>query len=250
IWMMELNRGVASRMTLSSSVELFPVWSPDGSRIAFGSSRGLGRADLYQRPSTGSGVAEPLLESDARKIPSDWSRDGRFLLYGVSGAGTKSELWAIPLLGDRKPFPVVQVPSNVSDGSFSPDGRWIVYVSDESGRQEVYAESFPTSAAKWRISTEGGFQPRWRRDGKEMYYLAPDGRLMVAAVTAGSTLDVASPRPLFRSETAAMDAASGDSIQYAVTSDGQRFLLSSLVHNPTAQPITIVLDWTADLKKR
>ena len=256
IWLLELNRGVASRMTPSSSVEIFPVWSPDGSRIAFGSSPGLGRADIYQRSSAGVGVAEPLLESEQRKIPNDWSRDGKFLLYGVSNAlwgasrgFPKTELWALPLAGDHKPFAVVQMPFNVSEGSFSPDGRWIVYVSDESGRKEVYAQNFPTSAAKWRISTEGGIQPRWRRDGKEIFYLAPDGHLMAAAVNADSTLDVAVSRPLFKTEAAGMDA-SGEAIQYAVASDGRRFLFSTPVKTATASPITVVLDWTADLKKR
>ncbi len=249
IWLMELSRGVASRITLSSSAEVFPVWSPDGSRIAFGSSRGMGGADLYQRPSTGSGVVEPLLESEGRKIPNDWSRDGKFLLYGFSRQNAKGELWAISLLGDRRPFPVVQLPSNVSQGSFSPDGRWVAYVSDESGRQEVYAQNFPVFAEKWRISTEGGFQPRWRRDGKEIFYLAPDGRIMAAGVGGNSSLDVASPRPLFKTEVVGIDSVE-ESRQYAVTSDGQRFLLSSPVQNLTAQPISVVLDWTADLKKR
>ena len=259
IWLMELDRGVASRFTLSSSVEIFPVWSPDGSRIAFGSSPGLGRADLYQRPANGVGKAEPLLESETRKTPNDWSRDGKFLLYGVSGALwspgekglPKTELWALPLAGEgeRKPFPVVKMPFNASAGSFSPNSRWIAYVSDESGKLDVYAQSFPAPAAKFRISTEGGVQPRWRRDGKEIFYLAPDGRLMAAAVKGESTLEVAAPSPLFKTETALMDD-SVEAIQYAVASDGRRFLFSTPVQSATSQPITVVLDWSADLKKR
>ncbi len=259
IWLMELDRGVASRMTLTSSAELFPVWSPDGSRIAFGSSPGMGRAELYQRPSSGAGAAEPLLLSEARKVPNDWSRDGKFLLFGSSrplygvGADSKSELWALPLVGGHTPFSVVQIPPfNVTHGSFSPDVRWIVYVSDESGRQEVYVQSFPEPSVKRRISTDGGFQPRWRRDGKEIFYLAPDGQLVSAAVTtgtAGSTLDVARPTPLFRTDAAAMEG-SGDSMQYAVSGDGQRFLLSTPLQNLSAQPVTVVLGWNADLQKR
>jgi Tol biopolymer transport system component len=256
IWLMELDRGVVSRFSLSSSVEIFPVWSPDGSRIAFGSSPGLGRADLYQRAANGVGAAEPLLESEARKTPDDWSRDGKFLLYRVSGALwqakglPKSELWALPLAGgERKPFPVVKTPFNASEGSFSPDSRWIAYVSDESGRQDVYAQSFPAPAAKFRISTDGGVQPRWRRDGREIFYLAPDGRLMAAAVKGESTLEVASPSALFKTETSLLDD-SVEAIQYAVASDGRRFLFSTPVPAATAQPITVVLDWSADLKKR
>jgi Tol biopolymer transport system component/predicted Ser/Thr protein kinase len=259
IWLMELDRGVSSRLTLPTSAELFPVWSPDGSRIAFGRSPGMGRADLYARPSTGAGDAEPLLSNTSRKVPTDWSRDGRFLLYGnsgplygVGGGDSNSELWSLPLFGDRKPFPVVQVPYNVTQGAFSPDGRWVAYSSEESGRQEVYVQSFPTAVVKRRISADGGFQPRWRGDGKEIFFLAPDGRLLAAAVTAataGSSFDVSSPVALFRPETAAMDA-SGEAMQYAVSSDGRRFLFSSPVQDLKAQPITVVLDWTADLKKR
>ena len=260
IWLMELDRGVSSRLTLPASAELFPVWSPDGSRIAFARSPGMGRAEIYVRPSTGAGAAEPLLLSTSRKIPLDWSRDGRFLLYGnsgplygVSGGGEpNSELWVLPFSGDRKPFPVVRVPFNVAQGGFSPDGRWITYASEESGRQEVYVQSFPAGAVKRRISADGGFQPRWRGDGKEIFFLAPDGRLLAAAVAAsatGGSLDVSSPVALFRPETAAMDA-SGEAMQYAVSSDGRRFLFSSPVQDLKSQPVTVVLDWTADLKKR
>jgi Tol biopolymer transport system component len=260
IWLMDLARGVASKFSLSS-VELFPVWSPDGSRIAFGSSPGFGRADLYQRSSTGVGSAEPVLESDARKTPNDWSRDGKFLLYGSSGplwgpsakGLPKTELWALPIAGEgeRKPFPVVKMPFNVSAGSFSPDVRWVVYVSDESGRPEIYAQSFPAPTAKLRISTEGGVQPRWRRDGKEIFYLASDGHLMAAPVVSQgeSSLEVGAPAPLFKADNAVMDG-SGEALQYAVASDGRRFLFSTSVPNTSLQPVTVVVDWIADLKKR
>ncbi|MGH9400340.1 MAG: hypothetical protein ACRD00_08215, partial [Thermoanaerobaculia bacterium] len=119
---------------------------------------------------------------------------------------------------------------------------------DESGRQEVYVQTFPVSAAKWRISPDGGSQPRWRRDGKEIFYLTPDGRLMAAAVTAGSTFAAASPRLLFQTETTNLDVSGAASL-YAVASDGQRFLVNAPVGGPAAQPITVVLDWTADLKR-
>ncbi|MGH9315540.1 MAG: protein kinase domain-containing protein, partial [Thermoanaerobaculia bacterium] len=171
IWLMELAHGVASRLTLPPSLEVRPVWSPNGGRIAYVANQGAGRFDLYQRPSSGAGIAESLLKSDLTKDPTDWSRDGRFLIYETSGSGRKIQLWVLPLFGDRKPVPILQTPFNESQGAFSPDGRFFAYVSDESGRQEVYVQTFPVSAAKWRISPDGGSQPRWRRDGKEIFYL-------------------------------------------------------------------------------
>ncbi|HEV2064056.1 MAG TPA: protein kinase [Thermoanaerobaculia bacterium] len=248
IWLMELARGIASRMTLGGASEIAPVWSPDGSRIAFSSPQGTAGADLYQRPTSGAGNAEPLLTSDRTKTPTDWSRDGRFLLFEARGAVTGTDLWVLPLIGDRKPSPVLQMPFNESQGSFSPDGRWIAYVSDESSRPEVYVQPFPVTAAKWRISTDGGSQPRWRGDGKEIFYLAPEGRLMAVAVTAGSAFEAAGTEALFRTGTAFADAG-GESIQYAAASNGQRFLINVPVGGTSAQPITVVIDWTADLKK-
>ncbi len=130
---------------------------------------------------------------------------------------------------------------------FSADGRWIAYVSDESGQQEVYVQSFPASASKWRISPDGGSQPRWRQDGREILYLTADGRLMAAGVSSGVGFEAASPTPLFRTEAMNQDVA-GTAIQYAVTSDGQRFLVSSPVASQRGEPLTVVLNWTADLK--
>ena len=251
MWLIELNRGVTSRLSLGPRQETSPIWSPNGSRIAFASSeRGfsLDSSDLYQRPSSGAGDEELLFKSDALKVPSDWSLDGRLLLYETIGPRTKRDLWVLPLSGDRKPTPVLQMPFNESFGSFSPDGRWIVYVSDESGRPEVYVQAFPISTGKWQISKDGGSQPRWRRDGKEIFYLAPDSRLMAVAVTAGSTFEADSPKPLFEAGVAPT-GVSNERHQYCVTSDGQRFLLTRPVERRTAQPITVVLNWTADLKK-
>lgn len=249
IWLMELSRGVTTRLTIPPAVDLLAVWSPDGTRLAYATTRDAGVADLYTRPASGDGTPELLLKSSLRQVPSDWSRDGRFLLYDVGGPRAKSEIWILPLSGDRTPTPLLRVPFNVSQGSFSPDGHWFAYVSDESGRQEVYVQTNPVSAAKWRISTEGGAQPEWGRDGKEIFYIAPDGRLMSVEVSFGSTLVAASPRALFRTEQAIMDVT-GETFQYSVSSDSQRFVVYAPVQGPPSQPITVVVDWMADLKKR
>jgi Tol biopolymer transport system component len=240
---------VSTRLSAASSAELSPVWSPDGSRIAFATSRGWGSTDLFQTLSSGAGRSEALLKSEHRELPTDWSQDGQFLLYEMIGKNSKSEIWVLPLVGERQPAPVLQAPFNESQGVFSPDGRWIAYVSDESGRQEVYVQTFPASAAKWRISPDGGAQPRWRRDGREIFYLTADGRLMAVGLASGTGFEAASPTPLFRTEAMNLDVA-GTAIQYAVASDGQRFLVSSPVEGQKGEPITVVLNWTADLKTR
>ncbi len=234
LWQTELTRGVASRLTLGDKMAWSPVWSPEGSRIAFASNSIGAAPDLYEKPSSGVGKEEPLFHSDVSKFPVDWSADGRFLLFESRDPGSKSKLWILPLSGDRKPFPLLQTPFNEYLGAFSPDGHWIAYVSDESGRPEVYVQTFPISTAKWRVSTNGGTQPRWRRGGKEIFYLAPDSRIMAVSVA------------LFE-----IGATPGIGLrhQYCVTSDGERFLVIRAAEPQETPPITVVLNWMEDLKK-
>src|SRR6266542_912997 len=220
-WQVDLTRGVPSRLTAGDRDTSSPVWSPDGNRIAFASNpTGMGGVggDLYQKPSSGVGNEEQLFHSDAWKVPVDWSADGKFLLFESRDPGSKTKLWVLPFSGDRKPFPLLQTPFTESLGAFSSDGRWIAYVSDESGRPELYVQTFPVSTAKWRVSTAGGTQPRWRRDGKEIFYLAPDSRLMAVAVTTGSSFEAGIPTALFE-----IGSAPGVGLRhrYAVTSDGE-----------------------------
>ena len=175
LWTLDLGRGVLSRLRSDAAADGTPVWSPDGSRIAFNSNR-KGVFDLYQKPATGAGSEDLLLATPQNKAPVDWSPDGRFVLYRSPGPMTGFDLWALPLDGDRKPFPVVQTTFEERDGQFSPDGKWIAYQSNESGRVEIYVQPFPGTGRKERISTSGGTQVRWRRDGKELFYIALDGR--------------------------------------------------------------------------
>ena len=246
LWRADLARGVSTKLTLGDTPEWSAVWSPDGDRIAFASGSVGSPTDLYEKPSSGAGTEKELLRSSAAKFPSDWSQDGHFLLFEVRDPRAKAKLWALPLSGDRKPFPLLQTPFNETSGVFSPDGRWVAYVSDDSGRPEVYVQTFPVSTAKWRVSTNGGSQPRWRGDGKEIFYVASDHRLMAVAVKAGSSFEAGIPTALFEIGT---PLGTGFRHQYDVTHDGERFFVVRAAEPQESQPITVVLNWTADLKK-
>jgi Tol biopolymer transport system component len=247
IWIYDLARGLPTRFTFDPAIERFPVWSPDGSRIVFSSWR-KGHLDLYQKASNGAGGEELVLESNNEKTPDSWSPDGRFLVYTALDPATLSDLWILPLDGERKPFAFLKTPFSESGGQFSPDGRWIAYVSTESGRPEVYIAPFtggPSAAGgRWQITKDGGFQPRWRRDGKEIFFLY-GGRMWAAEVNGkGSTFEVGAVQSLFDFRAAAAPGSA-----YEVSADGQRFLVNMLSGVPAASPLTLVTNWTADLKR-
>jgi len=245
IWVMDMAQDALSRLTFESVLDAYPVWSPDGQRIAYGSNRrGMG-AELYVKPASGAGPEEPLPGTLRNMAPMDWSLDGRFLLYRTEGAETGYDLWALPMNGDRKPFPVVETNVDERDGQFSPDGRWIAYESNESGRFEIYVQSFPAGSGKWQISNAGGAQVRWRRDGRELFYVALDGRLMAVSFRTGAdgrTVESGIPVQLFSTRIPGGAMQGGFRQQYVVSRDGQRFLINSLI--PTAvAPITLLLNW-------
>ena len=198
VWLMDLQRRITSRFTFQPPNNNVPLWSPDGRTVAFASMRN-GALDVYQRPSNASGPDEPLLKLGAAPIvyPSDWSADGRFLAYYRTDPKTQLDLWILPLFGDRKPFPLLHTEFNESQGQFSPDGRWMAYVSDQSGSSQIYVQSFPELTGNWQISIDGGSRPRWRRDGKELFYVAPDGKLMAVTVKTGAIVEAEAPRALF-----------------------------------------------------
>jgi len=252
VWLLDLSRGgIFTRFTFEPSPHYSPVWSPDGSRIVFSSSRGRA-LDLYVKSSSGAGKEELLLTSAATKYPDDWSPDGRFILYEVADPKTNFDVWALPLSGDRKPFPVVQGQFGELLSRFSPDGRWIAYCSDESAKHEVYVQPFAggpgagggAAGGKWQVSSHGGIEPNWRRDGKELFYLAPDGSLMAVEVKAGATFETTVPKALFRRPVADL----GFERSYSVSRDGRRFLLPTYTEEAAAAPITVVVNWTAGTK--
>jgi Tol biopolymer transport system component/predicted Ser/Thr protein kinase len=247
IWIYPSSGGVATRVTSDAAIDGSPVWSPDGERIGFMSIRG-GSPDLYQRSSTGAGTEEPLHASERGKYTNDWSPDGRFLLFRAVDAKSNLELWSLPLGGDRKPTPFLRSPFGVSHGQFSPDGRWVAYTSNESGRWEIFVAPFPGPGGNWRVTSAGGTEPRWRRDGKELFYLAPDGKLMAVEVRAGATFEAGAPTLLFQTRRRVPVSAT-DLFSYDVSPDGQRFLVSTDVGEAASSALTAVFNWTLDLKR-
>jgi dipeptidyl aminopeptidase/acylaminoacyl peptidase len=224
-----------------------PVWSPDGNRIVFESNRN-GPFNLYQKQANGATDEEALLTSPSaeEKIPTSGSRDGRFLLYTETDPKTKADIWVLPLDGDRKPTPFLRTEFNEDQGQFSPDARWVVYRSDESGRGEVYVRMFtPTSSGgKVLVSRAGGSSPRWRNDGKGLFYIAPGGTLMGVDVTAGTEFRVGQTTPLFKFPAVATNPV------WDVASDGTRFLVAAPLQPNAQSPFTVVLNWQAGLNAK
>ena len=180
--------------------------------------------------------------------PNSYSPDGRFLAYTILNSQTNRDVGVMPLVGDRKPFLLLQSTANEVHGQISPDGRWIAYESDESGAYETYVQSFPKGGQKIRVSESGGLQPRWRRDGRELYFLDPAGRLMATSVQPRPELRVGRPEPLFQSNVVGVLGGLGTNAHYDVTPDGQRFIVASRASDIADPPITIVLNWQAALE--
>ena len=245
IWIMEISRGTQSRFTFHPRWEIFSVWSPDGSQIAFGWDKD-GPVNIF-RKAAGGGDEELLYKESARRIRLDWSRDGRLLVFTSMDPKAGSDLWLLPLEGSKTPKPLLQTPFNEAEARISPDGRFFAFTSDQSGRPEVYVRPL-SSTEQWQISTQGGTKPIWRRDGKEFFYLADDGKLMSLEVTDGSGFDRSAPRPLFQTRTPRVDFPGFHSL-YAVTPDGQRFLVVTEPEGRSSSPITVVLDWAVELKR-
>ncbi len=244
-WVYELARKVPTRLTFDPSFDSNPVWVPDGSRLVFTSNR-KGGNDIYQKASSGAGSEELLFESNENKIVTSLSSDGRFVAYTNTDTkgNTKQDLWILPLFGDRKPFPFLQTQFNEFGAQFSPDGQWIAYISDESNNSQIYIAPFPGPGGKWQVSRNGGTEPRWRGDGKELFFLASDNRLMAVTVNAKeSSLEIGNAQPLFETRPATTPGT-----HYDVTRDGKRFLID-MAEEGSSAPITLVVNWTADLKK-
>jgi eukaryotic-like serine/threonine-protein kinase len=244
IWIYDLKRGTASRLTFNPADDLDPVWSADGSRVFFSSDRD-GRVDIYQQAANGLGSAQPVFQSkDQNKYLDDVSADGRYLIYDTGGGASGTELWALPLFGERKPFTLVQGGSfGAHSARFSPNGRFVAYDSNETEKIETYVQTFPQQNGKWQISPSGGLEAFWRRDGKELFYLSPDDQLMAVPVnTDAGSFQPGIPKPLFQATL--VPIANWRNI-YSPSPDGQRFLMVTPEGQDKPEPITVVVNWPA-----
>jgi Tol biopolymer transport system component len=262
IWLIDVERNLRSRLTSEARDEGWPVWSPDGTRIALGIGAPPPRqgrpekALLLQSSVNGTAPTETLLEvagtpsrpcgpRQCTAAPTDWSSDGQFMLYTLNGAFPATlDVWALPLSGDRKPFPVANTAFSESLAVFSPNGRWVAYVSDETGQPNVFVQPFLRPGGKQQISGNGGRNPRWRGDGAELFYLDADGAMTSVSITLGDNVVVGTPKTLFPVGTLSVNQ------MFAVTKDGQRFLVNAgPANSASSSPMTVVINWLSTLQR-
>jgi serine/threonine protein kinase/Tol biopolymer transport system component len=253
MWLRDLGHGLDQRFTSDRSENNTPVWSPKGDRIVFRSTRGSGQQQLYQQSANGAGQAEVLTKSDTTKFASQWSKDGRFLTITNNKAGNL-DLLVLPMTegsgtGTQEPQKFLATQFWEAQGQISPDGHWMAYNSDDSGQPEVYVRPFPMADGVWRISNAGGQQPRWRGDGKELFFIGGDGKMMAVDIKAAPgpkpVFDHGVPKPLFDARIAVANGTLA--FQYDVTADGKRFLVDT--GGATDSTVTVVVNWRAGLKK-
>jgi Tol biopolymer transport system component len=241
IWIHDLARNTPTRFAFGPTDDSNAVWSPDGHRLAYFSC--CDGSTLHIKDVGDTGKGETPLEQGFQ-VPLDWSPDGRFILFlQRNGTTTKGDVWVLPMQGDdRKPFAFLQTPFTETQARFSPDGHWVAFISNETGRDEVYVTRFDRPGEKWRVSTGGGTSPCWRRDGKELFFLAADRSLMAVTVKTGDAFESAAPAALFRSDSI-------DEEKFDVTADGQRFVVISNAALTQPVPFTVVVNWASDLKR-
>jgi len=250
LWLYDVASGLPTRFTSDPGGEFYGIWSPDGRNVILNTTR-KGHYDLFRGLATSAGTEEALYTNDMDKVPTSWSPDGKFVLY-FTGGGPRNELFVLPLTPDRAREPLMprrllNTGFNEMFGQFSPDGRWVVYSSDLSGQSEIYVTPFSRPSEKHRISPNGGGRPRWRRDGKELYYVALDGKLMAADTRISETNVEAGPPHALLTITGYSPFAAG--YPYEISSDGQRILTSTPVGDAAVQPVTLVQNFTGALKK-
>ncbi|MCU1307576.1 MAG: serine/threonine protein kinase [Acidobacteriaceae bacterium] len=244
VWVLDLARGIRTRLTFGQVTSSFPVWSPDGKWLAYNTSRN-GQAQISRKPADGSGAEELLLNDQQPIVPTDWSQDGKYLIYMRGTLGNDLEVWALPLEGERKPFLVVPRPTNAfaHQGRLSPDGRWLAYASTESGTSQIYVVPFHGGQGKWQVSTTEGSQPKWSRDGKELYF-ANDITRVLSAVSVKETSGALQFGPAITLAT----AQATQQFIYDVSPDGKKILLD-VVSQQVNQSVTVITNFTAGLKK-
>ena len=246
IFLVETGTGALSRVTSSTRAVTYamtPLWSANGRRVLFDDAS----ASFKAKALDGDTIEEIHRGTPYASFLLDWSTDGQHILFTQSQPGTAEDLWVLSLTGDRRPTPYLNSSFNEREGRFSPDARWVAYSSDESGKSEIYIQSFPMPGRKRLLSTNGGFEPEWRKDGKELYYLAPDRKLMAVTIASSSSgVEASGPRALF--EPPEVRPFIGRA-QYAVLDDGQRFVFNARYENAEPRSIEVVLDWVAGIRR-
>jgi Tol biopolymer transport system component len=245
VWSFDLVRGAFNRLTSDVGDDVAPVWSPDGMRFAFASNRKKTTHNIYIKAATAAATEELLLSSAMEKIVNDWSADGKYVLFEERSFARRSDLMAVTTDGQARVLPVSRTDFEEVRGQFSPDGLWVAYQSDATGRPEIHVQAFPGAGNQKTVSTSGGTQVRWGRDGKELFYITLDGRLMTVPLTVqGADVQVGAPAYLFTPPLGGGVQEGDYRHQYAVTSDGQRFLVAATMAPNVTSPIGVIQNWT------
>jgi Tol biopolymer transport system component len=242
VWVHEVARGTATRMTFDPALDQTPVWSADSQKVLFTSNR-TGSFLLYTKNADGSGSEAPLIDLGGALVNAwDWSRDGKYILFRK---GSELGFLTSP---EKAATTLMQAKWTVRGAQFSPDSRWIAYASNETGNMEIYVSPFPSVNGKWQVSSAGGQEPKWRNDGKELFYVAADGKVMAVPVSVGASFEAGTPVALFQTHRR-QPMSSQDLFSYDVTGDGQRFLVATKLDEPSAAPLSILLNWTSEVGK-
>ncbi|HLQ78896.1 MAG TPA: hypothetical protein VK210_16175, partial [Terriglobia bacterium] len=255
VWVMDLNRAVPSRITFDASSEWTAIWSPNGEQLAFasnGSPNGSPGTQIYGKSSSGAGMASALTSDASASIPVHWSPDDKYIVFSrpKPKANAVYDTWLLPTSGDRKPVPLLETPFDKGHARISPDGRWIAYITNESGSYQVVVQTFPNpNGGKWPITSEGGVEPKWRRDSHELYYIAPDGKLMSVAIGGTTTLQAGRPVALFQTPLTVNKNSPDRTRRYDVDPNG-RFLMVFPAVTSATPPINVIVNWNSEIEKK
>jgi Tol biopolymer transport system component len=248
LWLLDVASGRTSRLTFEDIDANQPSWSGDGTRVLFRGSKPDEVSGFFVKATSGGAIADLMHQAPVTMYPDDWSTDGRYVVFEPTDPKTQLDLWTLPLFGDRKPQSFLVTPANEAMAKLSPDGKWIAYSSDALGRVEVFVQPFPTGPGRWQVSTNGGYEPLWRRDGRELFYLSADQKLMSVVVRSqAGRFEADVPRALFSAPLASPPGITATPGRYAVSPDGQRFLINHA--EETDSPITVVVNGLSALER-